>query len=78
MDTIELQKALIERITATNDIDILNSIKTILDFKKRELFLYLTSEEEEELEKAANEVKEGQYVNQSVMDQKVKGWLKEK
>jgi hypothetical protein len=78
INTIELQKELIERITATNDVELLNSIKMILDFKKKEPYIYLTAEEEEELLIASKEAKEGHFVDQMVMDKKVEEWLKEK
>jgi hypothetical protein len=77
MNVIELRKELIDRITASTDFDLLNSIRTILDFKNKEPFLYLTSEEEEELLNASVEAKDGGIVYQSDMDKKVDEWLKE-
>jgi hypothetical protein len=78
MNTLELQKELIERITVTNDVELLNSIKMILDFKKKEPYIYLTAEEEEELLMASKEAKDGHFVDQIVMDNKVEEWLKGK
>jgi len=77
MNAIEIQKQLIERISGITDIELLNSIKAILDFKKKEPFLYLTPEEEAELKGASKDVREGKFVYQSDMDQKVEVWLKE-
>jgi len=78
MNAIELQKELIERIAVTNDIELLNSIKTVLDFKKKEPYIYLSSEEEEELLMASKEANEGHFIDQMVMDKKVEEWLKGK
>lgn len=78
MNTIELKNELISRISAIDDDDFLNAIKTILDYRKKEPFIYLTKEEEEELMMASDEGKNGQFTLQSAMDKKVKEWLKEK
>jgi len=78
MNTIELKKELINRISRIEDVDFLNAIKTILDYKKREPFIELTSEQENELLLASEEGKEGIFLSQSEMDKKVNEWLREK
>lgn len=78
MNTIELKKELINIITRIEDVDFLNAIKTILDYKKKEPFIELTAEQEKELLSASEEGKKGNFVSQSEMDEKVKEWLKEK
>jgi hypothetical protein len=78
MSTIELKNEIITRISAIDDDEFLTAIKTILDYRKKEPFIYLTKEEEDELMMASNEGKNGQYTLQSVMDKKVEEWLKEK
>lgn len=78
MNTIELKKELINRITRIEDVDFLNAIKTILDYKEKEPFIELTAEQEKELLSASEEGKKGNFVSQSEMDEKVKEWLKEK
>lgn len=78
MNTIELKNELINRITRIEDVDFLNAIKTILDYKEKEPFIELTAEQEKELLSASEEGKKGNFVSQSEMDEKVKGWLKEK
>ncbi len=78
MNTIELKKELINRISRIEDVDFLNAIKTILDYKKREPFIELTSDQENELLLASEEGKEGDFVSQSEMDKKVNEWLREK
>ena len=41
MNTIELKQELIQRISSIEDIDFLNALKTILDYKKSALFIKL-------------------------------------
>ena len=41
MNTIQLKQELIHRISIIEDIDFLNALKTILDYKKKEPFIEL-------------------------------------
>ena len=75
MNTLELQKEIIARIATVTDNELLDSIKTLLEFRTKEPFLNLTSEEEEELLFASNQAKEGQFIYQNEMDKKVQEWL---
>ncbi len=75
MNTLELQKEIIARIATVTDNELLDSIKTLLEFRTKEPFLNLTSEEEEELLLASNQAKEGQFIYQNEMDKKVQEWL---
>ncbi len=77
MNTFELQQELIKRISAINDIDFLNALKTILDRNSSEPFIELTYKQEKELLSASEEAKEGYSTPQSDMDKKVDEWLKE-
>ena len=78
MNAIQLKQELIQRISRIEDIDFLNAIKTILDYKKKEPFLELTADQEKELLFASKEGKKGKVKSQSEMDQKVEEWLSEK
>lgn len=78
MNTIELKKELIERISMIEDVPFLNAIKTILDYKKKENFIELTLEQEKEILLASEEGKKGINISESKMDQMVEEWLKEK
>jgi len=78
MNTIELKRELINRISKIEDVDFLNAIKTILDYKRREPFIELTPDQEYELLLASEKGKEGDFISQSEMDKKVNEWLKEK
>lgn len=78
MNAIQLKQELIHKISSIDDIDFLNAIKTILDYKKNESFIELTAEQEKELLSACKEGENGDVIPQSAMDQKVKEWLSEK
>ena len=75
MNTIQLKQELIHRISRIEDIDFLNAIKTILDYKEKEPSLELTADQENELLFASKEGKKGKILSQSEMDQKVEEWL---
>lgn len=75
MIAIQLKQELINRISRIEDIDFLNAIKTILDYKKKEPFIELTADQEKELLIASKEGKKGNVISQSEMDQKVEEWL---
>ncbi len=78
MNTFQLKQELIQSISSIEDIDFLNAIKTILDYKKKEFFIELTTDQEKELLLASKEGKKGNVISQSEMDQKVEEWLDEK
>lgn len=75
MNTLELQKEIIARIATITDNELLDSIKKLLEFRTKEPFLNLTSEDEEELLLASNQAQEGQFICQNEMDKKVQEWL---
>ncbi len=78
MNTIQLKKELIHRISKIEDVDFLNAIKTILDYKKKETHIELTDDQEKELLFASKDGKKGNVISQLEMDQKVEEWLSEK
>ena len=78
MNTIDLKQELIYKISRIEDIDFLNALKTILDYKKKDSFIELTADQEKELLFASKEGKKGKVISQSEMDQKVDEWLSEK
>lgn len=78
MNTLDLKQELINRISRIEDVDFLNAIKTILDYKKKEPFIELSTNQEKELLKASDDGKKGGFISQSEMDKKVEVWLTEK
>jgi len=78
MNTIQLKQELIHRISRIEDIEFLNAIKTILDYKTKDTFIELTADQEKELLFASKEAKKGHVISQSEMDEKVEQWLSER
>lgn len=78
MKTIDLKKELLDRITEIEDPEILMALKTVLDYNRNEVFINLTEEQEEELQKASEDVKKGNFLTQEEMENKVESWLKGK
>jgi hypothetical protein len=78
MNTLELRQELINRISGIEDLDFLNAIKTILDYKKTEPSIELTTDQEKELLLASSDGKKGNYITHSEMDKKVEKWLRER
>lgn len=77
MNTIQLKQELIHRISRIEDVEFLNVLKTILDYKTKDTFIELTADQEKELIYASNEGKKGQVISQSEMNEKVEQWLSE-
>lgn len=77
MNTIELKQELIHRISRIDDTEFLIAIKTILDYNKKESFIEISPELEQELLFASSEGKKGIVISQSEMNQKVSEWLNE-
>ena len=78
MNVIDLRHELISRIAGIEDVDFLNAIKTILVYTKNKPFIELSSDQENELLKASEEGKTGEFISQLKMDKKVEEWLTEK
>ena len=77
MNTFQLKQELIHKISRIEDIEFLNVIKTILDYKTKDSFIELTADQENELIHASREVQKGKVILQSEMDEKVEQWLNE-
>lgn len=78
MNTIELRQELINRISGIEDVDFLHAIKTILDYKNKEPFIELTTDQEKELLMASADGKKGKFISDSEMDKKVEEWQRER
>lgn len=78
MKTVDLKKELLDKITEIEDVEVLNALKTILDYNKDEAYINLTEEQEEELLQASEDIKKGNFFTQEEMDERVESWLREK
>lgn len=78
MNSIQLKKELIDKISKIDDINFLNAFNTILDFKHNETYIELTAQQEHELLLASIEARKGNVISQLEMDKNVEKWLGEK
>jgi len=67
MNTIQLKQELIHRISRIEDIDFLNAIKTILDYKKKESFIELTADQEKEPEQMHEQIIKSDLKNEMLL-----------
>ena len=75
MDTFQLKQELIQHISKIEDRDFLNSIKIFLNYEKRKNIIELSDEQEKELLYASKEGKDGRFISQFDLDQKVEEWF---
>ena len=75
MTTIELKKALIQRISEINDISFLKAIKVILDSKTGTEMIELTPDQRNEIIESKKEIEKGLYIEQELLDQEISKWL---
>mgnify|MGYP007011820362 CR=1 FL=1 len=78
METAALKSELISLIADIEDKSLLQAVKTILDYRKKEKFIDLTAKQEQHLLKSSEQGKNGKYIDQSELDKKVEEWLEEK
>lgn len=75
MTTIELKKALIQRISEINDISFLKAIKVILDSKTGTEMIELTPDQRNEILESKKEIEKGLYIEHELLDQEISKWL---
>ncbi len=76
MTSIQLKKFLIQRITEINDDSFLNAIKTILEVKTQTITL--NQEQLSDIKESKKEIKKGNFIDQSSLDNEFNQWLNEK
>ena len=75
MTTIELKKQLIHRISEIEDHNFLKALKTILDSKAEESVLKLTPEQRDEILASREDIENGLYIDNALVDKEIKAWL---
>ena len=78
MSTLELKNALIQRIAEIEDKSFLEAIKTILDTKAESKTLRLTPEIANEIMESKQEIENGLFIENDVLEKEIEGWLNEK
>lgn len=78
MNTVELKKYLVSRITEIHDEAFLEAIKTILDSKSQSQILPLTENQRLEIMESKKQIEQGLFLGEAEMDQEFEKWLSEK
>ena len=78
MTTLQLKKILINRINEIDDLVFLNEIKRILDSKSRQQILKLSPEQYQEITDSQRDIRDGNFIEQSDLDEKVAKWASAK
>lgn len=77
MNTTDLKKEVLARITAIDDMAFLEVIKTLLDYKEGEPVIMLPPALKKRLHLAIEEAKKGNFITEGELDEQVELWLRE-
>ena len=75
--TLQIKNNLISRIRETKDINFLKALQTIFDSSEQELY-QLNKEQEKAIEFSRNEIKNGNFIENSKAIANIKEWLERK
>ncbi len=76
MTAIELKEFLINKIREIDDISFLNAIKTILNDKTESQQIRLTAEQKEEIRLSREDIRSGNVIDATELENNFKAWLK--
>ena len=77
MNTEELKKLTIERMSKLNDINIIEQINNLLDFESESGIYTLTDKQIVRVEEAKDEYKKSSIISEKVANQEIEKWLNE-
>jgi hypothetical protein len=75
MTAIELKTLIIHRITEINDVSFLKALKTILDSKTEAGVIQLTQEQLDDIVASKEEIEQGLFIDNNLLDKEVRQWL---
>ncbi len=78
MNTEELKKLTIEKMSKLNDVTTIEQINNLLDFESESGIYTLTDEQIIRVEEAKDEYKNSSIINENVANQEIEKWLNEK
>ena len=78
MNTEELKKLTIEKMSKLNDVTTIEQINNLLDFESESGIYTLTDEQIIRVEEAKDECKNSSIINENVANQEIEKWLNEK
>jgi guanylate kinase len=77
MDTKAIKKEIIDRIILFDDQEFLEEINQLLQSRQSEKYIEISSELEEKLKHASNQISQGIFTEQDELDKAVEEWLNE-
>ena len=77
MNTEELKKLTIEKMSKLNDVTTIEQINNLLDFESESGIYTLTDEQIIRVEEAKDEYKISSIINENVANQEIEKWLNE-
>ncbi len=75
MTTVQIKKAVIKKISEIEDKSFLEAINTILDLKTETKVLHLSKEIRDEIIASREEIQQGQFVKNEVLEKELDEWL---
>lgn len=78
MNTEELKKLTIEKMSKLNDVTTIEQINNLLDFESESGIYTLTDEQIIRVEEAKDEYKNSSIINENLANQEIEKWLNEK
>ena len=78
MNTEELKKLTIERMSKLNDVTTIEQINNLLDFESESGIYTLTDKQIVRVEEAKDEYKKSSIISEKVANQEIEKWLNEK
>ena len=75
MTTVQIKKAVIKKISEIEDKSFLEAINTILDLKTETKVLHLSKEIRNEIIASREEIQQGQFVKNDVLEKELDEWL---
>lgn len=78
MDTLALKRELFKTINEIDDVELLNAIRTLLNFRKKIRYIDLSEEITEEIRMAQEQARQGFVISEKDLNSKFEQWLGEK
>lgn len=78
MNTIELKKSLITKISEINDIDFLNALKGLLENRGETKTIFLSKSLKKEINASKKQIKDQLFTDSETLNEEVKEWVNKK
>lgn len=78
MNTLELKKSLITKISEINDIDFLNALKSFLENRSETKTVFLSKNLKKEINDSRKQINDHFFIDSETLNQEVKEWANKK